>query len=186
MNENRPEIKHAVAIFDRDDTLLIDKHYMFDPNDIEWIEGAVEALKMLRLRGYEICIATNQSGIARGYFSEQQMHEFHDAMQRQLNSAGVKIEGFFHCPHHPDGSVSEFAVSCGCRKPLPGLIEQIDQALPVDRSLSFLIGDKPRDIQSAQAFGIPGYLFEGGSLYDKVIDVLNSTPGQAQPQTKIS
>lgn len=161
-----------VAIFDRDDTLLVDRHYMFDPADIEWMPGAIEAISLLNARGFRVCVATNQSGIARGYFTEAQMHRFHEVMQSQLAAEGAVVDGFFHCPHHPDGAVAQFAGTCRCRKPLPGLIEQIDRAFPIDRSRSFLIGDKPRDVQSAEAFGIPGHLYEGGNLRRFVEDLL--------------
>ncbi|WP_152503640.1 HAD-IIIA family hydrolase [Labrenzia sp. THAF82] len=164
-----------VAIFDRDDTLLVDRHYMFDPQDIEWVPGAMEVISLLRDKGFRICVATNQSGIARGFFTEAQMHRFHDAMQRQLVSAGGVIDGFFHCPHHPEGTVAEYAVVCRCRKPAPGLVEQIDRTFPMDRARSFLIGDKPRDVQSAEAFGIAGYLYKGGSLLDRVTEILELT-----------
>ncbi|POF34357.1 D-glycero-alpha-D-manno-heptose-1,7-bisphosphate 7-phosphatase [Roseibium marinum] len=163
-----------VAIFDRDDTLLVDRHYMCDPADIEWVSGAIEAISLLNKKGYKVCVATNQSGIARGYFTEKQMYAFHEAMRSQLAAEGAVIDGFFHCPHHPGGTVAEFTRTCDCRKPLPGLIGQIDRAFPMDRQRSFLVGDKPRDIQAAEAFGIPGHLFEGGSLLDRVLEILDT------------
>ncbi len=172
MNDSIGRPSFPVAIFDRDDTLLVDRHYMHDPADIEWIPGAIEAISLLTSKGYKVCVATNQSGIARGYFGEDEMRVFHEAMQAQLAEKGAAIDGFFHCPHHPEGAVPEFAVVCRCRKPGPGLIEQIDTVYPLDRTRSFLIGDKPRDVQAAEAFGIPGYLFEKGSLLEKVGNVL--------------
>jgi len=174
MNNSDDGQIYPVAIFDRDDTLLVDRHYMHDPEDIEWMQGAIEAVSLLKQLGFKVCVATNQSGIARGYFDEAQMHAFHAAMRHQLADKETAIDGFFHCPHHPEGAVPEFAVACRCRKPQPGLIEQIDHVFPLDRTRSFLIGDKPRDVQSAVAFGIPGHLFEGGSLKTFVESILET------------
>ena len=174
----------AIAIFDRDDTLLVDRHYMHRPEDICWVEGALDALRLLSEGGYRICVATNQSGIARGYFSENRMHAFHAAMQDGLRGEGLKIDGFFHCPHHPEGVVEAFSRVCDCRKPQPGLLHQIDQRFSVDRQRSFLIGDKPSDVGAARAFGIPGYLFDGSNLFRLVERVLRDrveTDPEAMP-----
>ena len=161
----------AIAIFDRDDTLLVDRHFMHDPADICWMAGAREAIGLLKSFGYLVCVATNQSSIARGYFTEDQMHAFHLAMQASLGD-DLPIDGFFYCPHHPEGAVTAYARSCDCRKPMPGMLHEIDRQFGIDRRRSFLVGDKPRDIQAANAFGIAGYLFEGGSLYRFVEKIL--------------
>ena len=110
-------------------------------------------------------------GIARGYYTVSDMQKLHNYMAQQVAAAGGKIEKIYYCPHLPGGAVAEFAVECDCRKPKPGLILRAFEEYDVDKDTAFLIGDKPRDVESAEAAGIKGYLFEGGSLLDFVKEI---------------
>ncbi len=165
-------MKLKAAFFDRDGVLNVDKSYLYKIDELEWIEGAPEALAWLTQKGYAIFVVTNQSGIARGYYTVSDMEKLHNYMAQQVEKAGGKIEKFYYCPHLPEGKVAEFAVECDCRKPKPGLILRAFKEYDIDKETAFLIGDKPRDVESAEAAGIKGYLFEGGNLLNFVKEIV--------------
>lgn len=160
-------MKKAV-FFDRDGVLNIDKDYLYKIEDLEWIAGAREAIAYLVHQGYLIFVVTNQSGIARGYYTVTDMEKLHTFMAKEIKSAGGKIEKFYFCPHLLTGKVAEYTVECECRKPKPGLILRAMSEYSIDKSTSFLIGDKLRDVEAAEAAGIKGYLFTVGNLLEFV------------------
>ena len=157
--------------FDRDGVLNVDVNYLYKTEDFQWIAGAKEAIKYYNDQGYLVFVVTNQSGVARGYYSEADVHNLHKWMQQELAAAGARIDAFYHCPHHVQGSVVEYSLDCGCRKPAPGLLLQAMEEWPVNKDQSLLIGDKPSDIEAAQAAGIKGYLFAGGNLLEFVTKI---------------
>lgn len=161
------------AFFDRDGTLNVDKDYLYKITDFQWVPEGREALKYLADKGYKLFVITNQSGIARGYYTEEDMHKLHRFMNEELAPLGVAIEKFYFCPHHESGSVAKYAVKCDCRKPKSGMLEQCFAEYDVDREHSFMIGDRDRDIQSGEAVGIKGYKYEGGSL----LEFIKGIPG---------
>lgn len=160
-------VRKAV-FFDRDGVLNVDKAYLYKIEELEWVDGAVEAVAYLTRLGYLVFVVTNQSGIARGYYTVAEMEMLHRHMVTEIAAGGGKIEKFYYCPHLPTGTVTEYAVDCDCRKPKPGLILQALQEYAVDMEKSFLIGDKKRDVEAAEAAGIKGYLFKQGDLLDFV------------------
>jgi D-glycero-D-manno-heptose 1,7-bisphosphate phosphatase len=105
-------------------------------------------------------------------FSEQDVHDLHDWMRDELQRDGARIDDFRFCPHHAAGSVADYAVDCECRKPKPGMLRDLMKAWPVQVQGSFVIGDKPSDVEAAKAAGLPGFLFAGGDLAAFVTDVL--------------
>lgn len=161
-------MKDKAVFFDRDGVLNEDVAYLYKIADLRWVEGAREAVAYLTQLGYKIFIVTNQSGIARGYYTVDEMQQLHEYMQREIAAAGGKIEKIYYCPHHPEGSVAEYACTCDCRKPKPGMILNALAEYDIDKEQSFLIGDSKRDVEAAEAAGIKGYLFTGGSLLDFV------------------
>jgi D-glycero-D-manno-heptose 1,7-bisphosphate phosphatase len=165
MSEKRP-----VAFLDRDGVLNVDRGYVHRPNQLEWVEGAPEAVRLLNEAGYAVIIVTNQSGIARGYFDEAAVKAFHAHIENELARLGARVDAFYYCPHHPEGTIKEYAIRCRCRKPGTGLLEQAARDFPVDASRSFLMGDKGIDMEAAAAFGIKGVYFDSrsGSLIDLV------------------
>ena len=165
-------MKRKAAFFDRDGVLNVDKSYLYKIEDLEWIDGAKEALAYLTQQGYTIFVVTNQSGIARGYYTVDDMNKLHEFMAQQVAAAGGKIEKFYYCPHLPEGKIAEYAVECDCRKPKPGLILRAFEEYGIDKDAAFLIGDKPRDVESAEAAGIKGYLFSGGNLLNFVKEIV--------------
>lgn len=137
------------AIFlDRDGTLNVEKHYLYKRDDWEWTDGAIEALKRFQDAGFALVVITNQSGIARGYFSAQDVEMLHQWVTAQLAPHGIIIDGFYYCPHEPD-----ITGVCDCRKPLPGMLLRAAKELNLDLKNSWMIGDKASDIQAGMAAG---------------------------------
>lgn len=155
------------AFLDRDGVLNVDSGYVSRSEDFQWLPGAIAAVKRLNDAGYLVIVVTNQSGIARGYYGEAAFHALTDWMRVELAKTGACLDGVYHCPHHP-----EHTGPCDCRKPLPGLLKAAFKHFAIDQERSFLIGDSKRDIQAAEAAGIPGHLFTGGNLDDFVREIL--------------
>jgi len=151
--------KRPAAFLDRDGVLNVDNGYVHRPEQLEWIVGAPEAVRLLNEAGYYVIVITNQSGVARGYFDEAAVRQFHAHMQDVLHGHGAHIDAFYYCPHHPEGTVKELAVRCSCRKPNPGMLEQAAREWPIDLGRSFFIGDKDGDMAAAAAFNIRGIKF---------------------------
>ncbi len=151
------------AFLDRDGTLNLDTGYVYRPEDLVWTRDAKAAVRLLNRAGYYVFVVTNQSGVARGLYTEADVNRLHRAMQDQLATEGAHIDAFYFCPHHPDGTVKALAVTCGCRKPGTGMLEQAAAEWPVDRARSIMIGDQDRDMAAAAAFGIRGIRFDAAS-----------------------
>jgi D-glycero-D-manno-heptose 1,7-bisphosphate phosphatase len=156
-------LKGAV-IFDRDGVLNKDVGYAYRPDQIEWVEGAMEAVKAVNDAGLFAFVATNQSGVARGYYTEADVEALHAWMNAELAKHGAHMDAFVFCPHHEAGTVTPYARACSSRKPGPGMILSLLKRFPVDPARTAMLGDKLTDVQAAQAAGIEGVLFEGGSL----------------------
>jgi len=155
LNTARP-----AAFLDRDGVLNIDRGYVHRPDQITWIAGAAEAVRLLNSAGYVVVVVTNQSGVARGFYDETAVQELHAYMREELARKGARVDAFYYCPHHPDGTVAAYAVACHCRKPGTGLLEQAARDFAIDRTRSFLIGDTDVDMEAARAFGIAGLRFD--------------------------
>lgn len=167
------------AIFlDRDGTLNIDYGYVHEIDQFHFIEGSIEALQQLKQMGYLLVLVTNQSGIARGYFSEQQFLQLTEWMDWSLADRGVDLDGIYYCPHHPDG-IGEFKQDCDCRKPKAGMLNQAIKELKIDPARSIMIGDKMEDMIAGKSAGIKTNILvrsgkpiseDGEKLADHVID----------------
>ncbi|BBB91610.1 MAG TPA: HAD family hydrolase [Methylomusa anaerophila] len=166
--------KKPAVFFDRDGVLNIDHGYVHRREDFAWMPGAIEAVKWCKDNGWLVFVITNQSGVARGFYTEQHVRDLHACMNRELKQHGTAIDAFYYCPHHISGVVEEYCVSCNCRKPGPGMIQQAIEEWPVDAGRSILIGDKASDVAAAQAAGIQGYLFPGGNLLKFVKAIITS------------
>lgn len=143
------------AIFlDRDGTLNIDHGYVHQIDDFQLIEGVGKALKQLQDKGYLLVLVTNQSGIARGYFSEDQFLQLTEWFDWSLDEDhGVVLDGIYYCPHHPEGQ-GEYRQQCDCRKPEAGMFKQAIADLNIDVSQSIMVGDKLEDLLAAEKAGV--------------------------------
>lgn len=160
------------VFFDRDGVLNQDDGYVSDPNKIQWVEGAKQAVKAVNDAGYFAFVVTNQSGIARGLYEERHVRNLHEWMSHQLALVGAHIDAFEFCPHHPDAQVAQYRVLCSCRKPQPGMINALLERYPVSMSDSFMIGDKQSDLDAAKAAGLAAYLFDGTNLQEFIMQLL--------------
>lgn len=142
------------AFLDRDGVINLDRAYVHRWDEFEFVPGAVEAMRRLREAGYTLVVVTNQSGLARGMYTEAQYQALTTQMRQALAEAGAEVAGVYHCPHHPKGKVPELAVDCDCRKPEPGMILQAAKELGLSLADSIMVGDKPSDIQAARAAGV--------------------------------
>ena len=154
---------------DRDGVINVDSGYVHSIDRLEWIEGAREAVAFANSAGFKVIVVTNQAGVGRGYYTEADMHGFHEHLQIEIAKKGGKIEAFYHCPFHEDAVIDAFKVGNHAdRKPNPGMILRAMSDHDVDPNHAFLIGDKRSDVIAAERAGIPGYLFEGGNLLQLV------------------
>ena len=152
------------AIFlDRDGVINKDNGYVSQRDDFEFIEGTIEACIELQKKGYLLVVITNQSGIARGLFTEAQFNTLTEWMDWSMSDRGVDLDGIYYCPHHSEEGQGEFKIDCECRKPKPGMLMNAIEDLNIDIDTSILVGDKTSDLQAGIAAGIKtNYLVRSG------------------------
>ncbi|MDQ3854939.1 MAG: HAD family hydrolase [Chloroflexota bacterium] len=137
------------ALFlDRDGTLDHPRHYPTRPEELELFEGLSGPLRTLQAVGYKLVMVTNQSGLARGLFTRDDLARMHSYLSQQLADLGVHLDAIYHCPHHPDGTVEELTGSCDCRKPAPGMLLRAGRDLDLDLPRSWLVGDILDDVEA--------------------------------------
>jgi D-glycero-D-manno-heptose 1,7-bisphosphate phosphatase len=150
------------AVFlDRDGTINIEKDYLYRVTDFEFIPGVPEAIRILNQSGFMVVVVTNQSGVARGYYTEDDVTNLHRHINRELEAHHAHVDAWFYCPHHPDGRGS-YALPCRCRKPLPGMLQEAAARFNIDLELSIMIGDKRADIEAGEAAGCRTILVRTG------------------------
>jgi D-glycero-D-manno-heptose 1,7-bisphosphate phosphatase len=171
MSRGRP-----VVFLDKDGTLIEDLPYNVDPARVRFAPGAREAVRRFGAAGLNIAIVTNQSGVARGFFGQADLDRLGQHLEAEVAGLGGRLVGFYACPHLPDGTVEEFSIECGCRKPLPGLIATAANELGADLARSWFIGDTWMDVAAGAAAGCrtilvgPEYLERPGHPDDVVAD----------------
>ncbi len=141
--------------FDRDGTLIEERHYLSEPAQVKLIPGAAEAVRLAREAGFLTVVLTNQSGVGRGYFPAEAVEAVHRRMEGLLAKEGATLDRIYVCPHAPEDN-------CPCRKPRTGLVEQAARDLDVDLHRSWMVGDKPADIELAANAGMRGVLVMTG------------------------
>ena len=164
--------KNKAVFFDRDGTLNVDIAYLHRPEDFVWIEGAKEAIKYVNDKGYLAILVTNQSGVARGYYPEEDIKEVYDWMNNELAKIGAHLDALFYCPHHPKGQIPAYTKICSCRKPDTGMVDEACLRFNIDRSKSYLVGDSGRDLECAQKAGVQGIKYVSGSLLSCIKDFI--------------
>ena len=155
------------AVFlDRDGTVNEEVGYLRDLADLRIIPGAGAAIRRLNEAGFKVILVTNQSGVARGYFSESFVQETHARMGELLRSEGARIDAVYYCPHHPTSGNSPYTIDCDCRKPKTGLIDQAVKDLDIDVGHSYMVGDKWSDVELGQRAAMQAILVMSGHTPD--------------------
>jgi D-glycero-D-manno-heptose 1,7-bisphosphate phosphatase len=151
------------AVFlDRDGTLIEERNYLDQLDQIAPFGGVASALARLRDAGFALVVVTNQAGVARGYFDEAFVRRAHERLASLFARDGLVLDGYYYCPHHPEGSVAPYRRVCDCRKPAPGMVEQAARDLNLEVARSFVIGDKWVDVELARNAGARGILVRTG------------------------
>ena len=147
--------KSVPAIFlDRDGTINVDHGYVHEIDNFEFLDGVIDAMRQLKEMGYALVVVTNQSGIVRGKFTEEQFETLTEWMDWSLADRGVDLDGIYFCPHHPTEGVAPYRKECQCRKPGPDMILDAAKYLKIDLAASYMVGDKSSDMKAAIAAGV--------------------------------
>ena len=167
--EPMPDEPRQAVFFDRDGVINADYGYVGDVSRFVFLPDAIAGVKIANDRGALAFLVTNQSGVARGYYTEQDVARLHHHMAQEMRRHGAHFDDVRVCPHLPDGIVAAYRLACPCRKPKPGMLLDIMRHWPVERARSVMIGDKESDLEAAQSAGLTGMLYRGGLLTDLVI-----------------
>ncbi|WP_395646270.1 HAD-IIIA family hydrolase [Terricaulis sp.] len=176
------QLRRGAVFFDRDGTLTRDEGYTHKPEDLHWLPGAIAAIRRANDAGRLAIVITNQAGVARGLYSEADVHRFHAHMQAELAAHGAHIDAFYHCPHHGEGVRPGYVFADHPdRKPNPGMLRRALLEWPIDRSRSFMLGDAEHDVAAARKAGVAGYRVGAGEILSMVERGLSQAPA---PQTQ--
>jgi D-glycero-D-manno-heptose 1,7-bisphosphate phosphatase len=151
------------AVFlDRDGTLIEEVGYLDRVDRVELYPWSIDAVRVLNRAGLRVVMVTNQSGVARGFFTEAVVEHVHRHIATLLEAGGARIDAYYYCPHHPDGSVTQYTQACECRKPGRGLVDRAARELGIDPARSFVVGDRWLDVALARTIGARGVLVRTG------------------------
>ncbi len=153
-----PDLKNIAVFMDRDGTINEEVGYLDDPGKFTLIPGSAEAIKKINLSGIKSVVVSNQSGVARGYLTEQLLSKIHEKMVDLLRAQGARLDGIYYCPHHPDFGTGPYRKICQCRKPAGGMLEKAAFNLKINLSSSYVVGDKLLDVELANGVGATGIL----------------------------
>ncbi len=159
--KNKTVPKRPAAFLDRDGVLVEDVGYAYKVSDLKLLPNVPKTLKELQDRGYLLIVISNQAGVSRGYFGEEDVKVFHEELARRIEKeSGARIDAFYFCPHHPEGSIALYTQSCECRKPGIGMLTQAAKDFAIDLDKSFFVGDRSSDIDCAINAKIRGFQIE--------------------------
>ena len=147
---------------DRDGTLIEEVGYLDRIDRVRFFPYSVDAVRLLNRAGMAVIVATNQAGIARGFFDEAFVEATHRSISETLGTGGARIDGFYFCPHHPEAGAGAYRQACDCRKPQPGLLRRAAAEHQIDLGQSFVVGDRAHDITAGTTVGAQGVLVRTG------------------------
>lgn len=150
-------MKKPAVFLDRDGTVCEEVGYLSQVKNLRLIPGSAQAIRQIREAGWKVVIISNQSGVARGYLSEETVLTIHGALKKMLQQQDAEVDGIYYCPHHPQGN-PPYNIQCSCRKPESGMLVKAARELQIDLNKSIVIGDKYSDVLTAQRLNIPGIL----------------------------
>ena len=162
MNFNYKTEKRPVIFLDRDGTINEEVNYLHRPEDLKILPGAAEAISRFNQAGFLVIVITNQAGIGRGYYTQQDMENLNEYMNQVLAEQDAHIDGFYFCPHHPEHGIGEYKKDCDCRKPGIGMFRQAEQDFSIEKAHSYMIGDKLIDTQAGHNYGVSSILVGTG------------------------
>lgn len=166
---NQQTRKQAAAFLDRDGTINKDKGYFYRPDELEFEDGAIAAIRLLNQAGYRVLVISNQSGIALGHFDEGKVDTLHRWMAEELARHEAYVDGFYYCPHHPKLGIGSYNTVCECRKPAPGLLLKAANEWDIDLNRSYMIGDHNSDVEAGLAAGVtPIFVRTGHGDHEEV------------------
>lgn len=151
-----------IVFLDRDGTINQEVEYLHRPEDLVILPGVAEALRRLKDQGFHLVVVTNQAGVARGYYNEEDVVSLHHTLNQYLSKEGAAIDQFFYCPHHPVHGIGEYKKKCHCRKPETGMFEMAEAYYSVDKAHSYMIGDKLLDTEAGRRYGVSSVLVGTG------------------------
>ena len=154
--------KRPAVFLDRDGTIIEDVGYLDTLDRVAFFPWTVDTIRALNRAGLAVVVVTNQSGIARGLFTDAFVEETHRYLTARLETGGARVDAYYYCPHHPDGTVAEYSRRCDCRKPAPGLIDRATNDLGLDPARSFVVGDRWLDVQLGRTVGARAILVRTG------------------------
>ena len=144
----------AAVFLDRDGVINVDRGYTYRVEDLQFVPGSVPAMQSLHSAGWRLVVVTNQSGLARGLYSDDDYARFTARMRTELLAAGVRLDAVLHCPHLPDAAVAAYRQQCDCRKPAPGMLLRAARELSLSLPDSVIVGDRLSDVQAGRAAGV--------------------------------
>jgi D-glycero-D-manno-heptose 1,7-bisphosphate phosphatase len=150
------------VFLDRDGTVINELGYLGDPARIDVYPWSAAAMRDLKAAGFALVVVTNQAGVARGYFDEATVRAVNGRLDALLRAEGVEVDGYYYCPHHPEGVVERYRCTCRCRKPAPGMVEDAVRDLGLDAARSWVVGDTWLDVGLAVRSGARGILVRTG------------------------
>lgn len=166
-----------IVYLDRDGTINKEVDYLYRPEDLVILPGVPEALRRLKEHGFRLVVVTNQAGVARGYYKEEDVVALHEALNKRLSKEGATIDHFFYCPHHPIHGIMEYKKDCHCRKPETGMFEMAESFYAPDKDHSYMIGDKLLDTEAGNRYGLSSILVGTGygkDIYDSMSEAEKS------------
>ena len=150
--------RRPAVFFDRDGTLNEEVEFVSAPEQLRLIEGAGRAVRAVNESGFLTFVVSNQSGIARGLFTEADLVPIHEKFERELAASGARIDRIYYCPHHPTAGIPPYRVDCDCRKPRAGMLRRAEREMGADLSRSYVIGDRIVDVLAGRSVGAKGIL----------------------------
>jgi D-glycero-D-manno-heptose 1,7-bisphosphate phosphatase len=154
-------VKRGVVL-DRDGTLIEEVGYLSRLDQVSFFPYSVDAVRLLNRAGLTVIVATNQAGVAKGLFDEAFVAETHRRIAEVLETGGARVDAFYYCPHHPEGTIDRYRMACECRKPKAGLLQRAAADHQIDLRRSFMVGDRAHDLEAALAVGASGALVRSG------------------------
>lgn len=164
-----------IIFLDRDGTINVEVDYLYKKEDFKFEDNADKAIKIFNDLGYKVIVVTNQSGIARGYYREEDLRKLHEHIDEELRKIGAKVSAYYYCPHHPEATLEEYQIDCQCRKPNLGMFLEAKKDFNISFENAIIVGDKVSDLESGVRLGMRTVLVETGHGLEEVSKIYFKT-----------